>query len=57
MKLQGCVSPLVVDNFGVSSVKVLHSVACTSTVRNSLSVSSSFRHLVEWLSVQLYQYV
>ena len=47
------------DNFGVwtpSSVEVLRSVARTSTVRNGLSVGTSFRHLVERLSVQLYRY-
>ena len=44
------------DNYGVSSVEVLHSVACTSTVHNGLSVSTYFQHLVEQLSVQLYQY-
>ena len=49
----------VVDNFGVwtpSSIEVLRSVARTSTVCNGLSVSTSFRHLVERLCVQLYRY-
>ena len=47
------------DNFGVwtpSSVDVLHSVARAFTVRNGLSVSTSFHHLMERLSFQLYQY-
>ena len=55
----GVFFPLVVDDFGVwtpSSIKVLRSVARTSTVRNGLSVSTSFRHLVERLCVQLYRY-
>ena len=55
----GVFFPLVVDNFGVwtpSSIEVLRSVARTSTVRNGLSVSTSFRHLVERLCVQLYRY-
>ena len=48
----GVFFPLVVDNFGVwtpSSTEMLCSVAGTSTVRNGLSVSTSFRHLVERL--------
>ena len=50
---------LVVDNFGVwtpSSIEVLRSIARTSTVCNGLSVSTSFRHLVERLCIQLYRY-
>ena len=55
----GCFSTIVVDNFGIwtpSSIEVLCSIARSSTVRNGLSVSTAFRHLVERLSVQLYQY-
>jgi len=51
--------PLVVDNFGVwtpSSIEILCSIARSSTVRNGLSTSKAFRHLVERLSVQSYQY-
>ena len=55
----GVFFPLVVDNFGVwtpSSIEVLRSIACSSTVRNGLSVGTAFHHLMERLSVQLYRY-
>ena len=55
----GVFFPLVVDNFGVwtpSSFEVLCSIARSSTLRNGLSVSIAFHHLVERLSVQLYRY-
>ena len=55
----GVFFPLVVDSFGVwtpSSIEVICSIARSSTVCNGLSVSTAFHHLMEWLSVQLYQY-
>ena len=48
--------PLVVDNFGIWTIEILCSIAQISTVRNGLSTGKAFRHLVEWLSVQLYHY-
>ena len=54
-----CLQELINNLLGVwtpSSIEVLRSIARSSTVRNGLSVSTAFHHLVERLSVQLYLY-